>query len=65
MIELGIDENTAFVITKIFDDREIFIKDYLNELHGPRVVYNGLSRGSIISLILFNIYTSIACSEII
>lgn len=55
LIHYEVDENVATSITELFKNREIYITDHKNELHGPRFIHNGLPQGSVLSPLLLNV----------
>lgn len=57
MGNLVIPSKIAGSITAIFSGRQILIRNHNNQLYGPIVVNQGLSQGTIFSLIIFNINT--------
>lgn len=57
LFELRLSRNVVNGILRLFSSRKIFVRDRKGALHGPRVSNQGLMQGSVLSPILFNIYT--------
>ena len=53
-----LSKKAAANTVELFRDRQVFIRDHKGQLHGPALTKRGLAQGSVLSPILFNVYTS-------